>query len=138
MTLNAYAAERRLALLEDLRAGRDPSEGSFDVATLEEGRAKGEPQLGATRFEPDAIWLEFIFPDPQRSATVLTIRLDPPERIVFLPVPEWVVESIWQGDVAGSYQFESRARELVANFVTELEPGANRKWFDPQPPKRRE
>jgi len=55
-----------------------------------------------------------------------------------LPVPEWVVESIWQGDVAGSFHFERDAKRLLASFEQELEPDDNQKYFGPQMAKRRE
>ena len=45
MTLNAYAAERRLRIFEELKAGQPPSEGEFDELLLKEGRAKGQPQI---------------------------------------------------------------------------------------------
>jgi hypothetical protein len=68
----------------------------------------------------------------------LQVRVAAPERIVYLPVPEWVVESVWQGEVAGSYQFESDARRLVDKFQEETTTEGNTKWFQKQPPKRRE
>src|SRR5258708_30976571 len=112
MNLNAFVAEKRLILLEDLKAGKAPREGEFDDATLKEGLVKGQPQLGATHYDPRSIFLEFIFPEPQSSSTVLTVRLDAPERIVYLPVPEWVLESIWEGEISGSFHFESDAMGL--------------------------
>lgn len=138
MTLNAYAAEKRLQILEDLRAGHPPREGHYDAAALNEARTKGQPQMGTTRFTPDAIHLEFIYPDPLSSALVLTVRLPSPERIVFLPVPSWVVETIWQGDIDGTYHFESEALRLLRDFESELGPEANLKWFGKQLAKRRE
>jgi hypothetical protein len=138
MTLNAYAAEARLKLLDDLRAGLPPSQGNFDPKVLAEGKVKGEPQLGTTRYEPHAIIVEFIYPDPSTTATVLSVRLESPERIVFLPVPSWVVETIWQGDIDGTYHFESEARRLLAEFENELEPDRNERWFAPRVAKRRE
>jgi len=138
MTLNAYTAEKRLAIFERLKAGLPPEEGTFDEAVLAEGKVKGHPQMGATRYEPDAILVEFIYPDPKTTATILTIHLTPPERIVFLPVPEWVIESIWQGEISGSFHFETDARKLLAEFETELSSEKNPKWFGPQMAKRRE
>jgi hypothetical protein len=138
MNLNAFAAQRRLKILENLKNGLPPSEGSFDESTWKEGKVKGEPQMGTTRFQPDAILVEFIYPDPTSTATILTVRLDPPERIVFLPVPDWVVESIWQGDVDGSFHFESDAMRLLHQFSEELAPEKNVAWFGPRQPKRRE
>jgi hypothetical protein len=138
MTLNEFASKKRLALFENLRAGRDPGEGVFDPELLREARTKSAPQLGATRYEPDAIVIEFIYPDPDSSATVLSVRLESPERIVFLPVPSWVVETIWQGEIDGSFQFERDARRLVEAFQAELDPEANANWFLPRAAKRRE
>lgn len=138
MTLNAYAAKLRLSLFDDLKAGRDPSIGEFDALILAEARAKGTPQVGTTRYTPDAIWFEFIYADPTSAAVIVTVRVTSPERIVFLPVPSWVIETIWQGDVDGSYHFESAAQSHLEDFAREVEPEANLKWFGPRPPKRRE
>ena len=138
MNLNAYAAERRLAFLEDLKRGWPPSDAEFDEATFKEGKVKGQPQMGTTRYEPHAIIFEFIYPDAHTSATVLSVRIKPPERIVFLPVPEWVIETIWQGDIDGSFHFESEALRLVAALQSEIAVGANERWFGPRQAKRRE
>lgn len=138
MTLNAYAAKLRLSLFDDLKAGRDPSQGEWDPVALAEARAKGTPQVGTTRYTPDAIWCEFIYSDPGNSAIIVTVKVPASERIVFMPVPEWVVENIWQGDIDGSYHFESHARKLVEQFTDILEPHANLPWFGPRAPKRRE
>lgn len=138
MRLAQYASNLRLALFDDLQAGREPREGSFDPEVLKEARAKGAPQMGGTRYEPNQIIFEFIYPDPQSSATVLSVRVATPERIVYLPVPKWVVEHIWQGEVAGSYAFEREAAEQVAEFTACLEPGPNALLFGSQPAKRRE
>jgi hypothetical protein len=138
MNLNSYVAQKRLAIFDDLKRGLPPQEGTFDQAVLEEARKKGDVQMGSTRYEPDAFYVEFIYPDPSSTATVLTVKLASPERIVFLPVPEWVVENIWQGDVQGTHHFESEARKLYGALGAELEPEANLKWFGPQMAKRRE
>jgi hypothetical protein len=138
MTLNAYAAEKRLRIFEDLQQGQPPREGEYSDQTLQEGRVKGKPQMGSTRYEPHAIIVEFIYPDPKSSATVLSVRLPSPERIVFLPVPEWVIESIWQGEIDGSYQFESDARSMLKKFEAELGEEENQPWFGPRQAKRRE
>src|SRR5437764_11503203 len=127
MNLNAFAPEKRLALYDDLKKGLPPREGEYSDALLKEGKVKGQPQMGTTRYEPHAIVFEFIYPDPHTSATVLSIRLAAPERIVFLPVPEWVVETIWQGDIDGSFHFESEALRLVEGLQAELGADANLK-----------
>lgn len=138
MSLNSFTAERRLKLLDELKKGIPPSEGSYDAAVLAEAKTKGEPQLGSTRFLPDQIIVEFIYPDAATSATVLSISIPAPERIVFLPVPDWVVENIWQGDIDGTYQFDSDARRMLSDFEQELTPEGNSKWFEKRQAKRRE
>ncbi|MBX3120151.1 MAG: hypothetical protein KF784_13885 [Fimbriimonadaceae bacterium] len=138
MPLNAYAAEKRLMIFEQLKQGLPPSEGEFDEQTFLDAKVKGLPQMGTTRYEPQAIYLEFIYPDPQGGSAIVTVKLDAPERIIFLPVPEWVIESIWQGDIDGSYHFESDAQALVAKFEAELTADGNEKWFGKQMAKRRE
>ncbi len=138
MTLNEYAAKKRLALYEDLLAGREPSEGAFSNELLADGRVKGPPQMGTTRYEPNAIICEFIYPDARTSATVLSVRLESPERIVFMPVPSWVVENIWQGDIAGTHHFESESARLMLELERDLTPDGNLHWFDKQAAKRRE
>lgn len=85
--------------------------------------------MGATNYEPDAILMEFIYPDPKGSAVLLSVRVSAPERIVFMPVPEWVVESIWQGEIAGSYHFEGDALRMIEEFRASLAPEANAEIF---------
>lgn len=138
MSLNSYAAEQRLAIFAELQKGLPPSVGSYSLEALAEAKKKGAPTMGSTRYEPSQIHFEFIYPDPLSSATILTVTIPSPERIVHLPVPEWVVESIWQGEISGSFHFESDARALLERFSTEIEVGANEKWFGPQQAKRRE
>lgn len=136
--LNAWVAARRLQIFDDLRKGLAPSEGSYDDQALRDGRSKGQPQLGATHFAPDEVKIEFIYPDPRSASTVLTVRLSPPERIVFMPVPSWVVENIWQGEVNGSFHFESDALNMVDRFREQLSESGNMSHFGRQEPTRRE
>lgn len=138
MNLAPYVADLKRRLLEDLRAGRDPSEGTFDEARLREGRTKGEPQMGTTRYAPDHLVLEFIYHDPRGASVILPVRVATAERIVFLPVPEWVVESIWQGEIDGTYVWESEAERRLAAFREDLSPEANARWFGPREARRRE
>ena len=128
MNLTAFAAERKKALHEELLRGELPSFGSYDDALLRDAKAKGAPQMGSTNYAPNSITIEFIYSDGQ-GAMVVPITLVPPERIVFLPIPEWVIESIWQGDIDGSYHFESEAHQLVAKFQEQLVPEANALLF---------
>ena len=136
--LNQWIAQIKRRLFDDLAQGRNPSEGDFDQVALKEARAKGSPQLGATVLAPDRIEVQFVFPDPTSAASVVSVSLMPPERIVFLPVPPWVVENIWQGSVDGSAVFESEARDLIEAFLREVEPESNLKHFGPKQASRRE
>jgi len=138
MTLNEWAARKRLALYEELRAGLLPSEGAYDMDALAQARAKGQPQMGTTRYEPEAAIFEFIYPDPLGTPAILSVRFTPPERIVFLPVPSWVVENIWQGDISGTHHFEGEAMRPVEELRTQLSQEGNLRWFDKQDAKRRE
>jgi len=138
MKLNEWSVEKKKSIFEALASRHDPPIGEFDRALLKECFAKGHAQMGATVYEPHAICFEFIFPDPLSTSTVLSVRVESPERIVFLPVPPWVIESIWQGDVDGSYHFESEAKALLDEYIVELAPESNAKWFGPRPAKRRE
>jgi hypothetical protein len=129
MSLNQYAAKKRLQIFDDLRGGKTPSEGAFDEALLREARTKGTPQMGTTEYTPDSIRFEFIFPDPKGAPIVLSIILASPERIVFMPVPEWVVESIWQGEINGTPQFESDALRMLSTFRQNIESDENAEQF---------
>ncbi len=136
--LGVFVADAQSRLLGDLAAGRAPSVGEFDQECWANARTKGQPRIGTVRYEPHAVLLEFIFPDPLGSTAVLTVRLAAPERIVHLPVPEWVVENVWQGDVAGSFHFESHAAAMLRAFEGRLEPTANAAEFAPRTPIGRE
>ena len=136
MGLNAFVAEKRNEIFADLQSGQPPREGAFSEHLLKEGRIKGKPQMGTTRFEANAIVLEFIYPDPKSSATIFTVRITTPERILFMPVPDWVVQSFWQGEIDGSYHFETEAALLLATYARELEAESNGKWFGPREPTK--
>ena len=133
MTLSEFAAEKRSRTFEALLSGLPPPEGEFSDSIFKEGKDKSQPQMGATRYEPDAVVFEFIYPDPLGAPSLLSVRLEAPERIVFMPIPPWVVESIWQGEVAGSYHFESEARKLLEDFMKGLEPEPNAQSFGVKP-----
>ena len=137
-SLNAFAASKRLHLFDRLRKGLPPDEGHWDEARWKEGKVKGAVQVGSTLYAPDRITFEFIYPDPASAATILQIETEAPERIVFLPVPEWVIETIWQGEIDGSFHFESDARALLAKFEALLDPAANALLFGPKQATRRE
>jgi hypothetical protein len=138
MRLNEYLAVEKRRAFEAVLAGSKPAGMRCDEVRLRTLFERGKPTMGTTVLKPDVVSFEFVFTLDDGQTEVLSIELDPPERIVHLPVPEWVVENIWQGDVQGSYQFESDAARLVAAFGDELGRDANAKWFERQQPKRRE
>ena len=131
MTLNEYAAKQRLELYAELQGSRRPTQGTFDEEMLKRALATGRsPQMGITRYEAHAIHFEFIYPDPLGSTVVLVVTVTPPERIVYMPVPPWVVESIWQGEINGSPHFESDAERMLEEFRASLSPESNAAEFD--------
>lgn len=129
MNLYEFTADKKRSIFADLLAGKDPSQGRFDKEVLAEGRRKGEPQIGTEVYRPSEIELQFIFSEAGNSATILSVTLDSPERIVYLPIPKWVVASVWQGEVYGTYAFESDAKQLVDEFLSSLSPESNEERF---------
>lgn len=138
LELNQYVAEKKRAVFERLRQGMAPGEGSFDAAAFEEAKDKGVPQMGTATFRPGEIRLEFIYRDPLGANQVFTVTLEAPERIVFMPVPKWVHQTVWQGEVDGTYRFESEAFGLMKGLEREMMPGENEKWFEKRLPTTRE
>jgi hypothetical protein len=114
LNLNEFVAERRNQVFEALSAGKEPP-GEFDRQVLREARAKGKPQFGATRFESDSVVFEFIYPDVTSASAILDVR-------VAMPVPPWVIEQIWQGEVTGSHHFAAQAREMVQRLADLIDP----------------
>lgn len=117
--------------------GKAPSVGTYSESLLADVRSKGAPQMGSVTYSPEEITAEFIYKDHSGNL-VFPVTVKSPERIVFMPVPEWVIESIWQGDISGSYHFETDARKLLSQLSESLEPEKNFALFGKQAPKRRE
>lgn len=130
--LNQFVADLKRLVLTDLVAGKLPA-GEFDEALLKLAVTKNTPQMGITRYEPNRIILEYIFPDSASSPTILEVSFAPPERIVYLPVPSWVVESIWEGEIRGSFHFESHAVRLLEELQALTTPGPNAQIFGSAP-----
>jgi len=137
MTLNEWAARSKRSIFDDLLRGYEPGEGSFDHALLKDAKTKGLPQMGTTVFFPQGARFEYVYSDTG-STIVFSVTVTSPERIVFMPVPSWVVESIWQGEIDGSFHFEGQARQLMAELEGELAAEANARLFGPKAPTRRE
>lgn len=121
MTLSVFAASTKRKIYEELCLGFAPSVGSFVPELLRDAKDKGEPQMGTTVFAPDLVTFEYIYP----GSLLFSVSIIPPQRIVFMPVPSWVVETIWQGEIAGSYHFESDAEALVTEFRELLSTSGN-------------
>lgn len=139
MTLTEFTATRKRDVYERILDSRElPESVKVDEAKLKAARESKSVQLGSTSYTPDQILFELIYQDHQGQPAILSVAMDAPSRIVYMPVPGWVVENIWQGDVSGSYHFESDALAMVQQLQRQLEPEANAALFGPQAPKRRE
>ncbi|MGQ9657035.1 MAG: hypothetical protein ACUVV1_03905 [Fimbriimonadales bacterium] len=139
MTLREFVRAQIETIFDALKASSAPPVGEYDPAVLRECLRRAQPQVGASRFLPDAVVLEFIFQDPSLGPAVLSVRVPTPEPIVYMPVPDWVVEDVWQGDVTGSFRFLSEAEQLLAAFREQVFTERNRAYFEkPDLPKRRD
>ncbi|MDX2066316.1 MAG: hypothetical protein SFX74_11280 [Fimbriimonadaceae bacterium] len=125
MRLADFVAEHRKVLYDDLLHLRSPSRGTFDAARLADARTKGSPQLGSTRYEPHAITFEFIYADPRASSVIVEVRVETPDRVVWMSVPAWVIENIWEGEITGSFAFLADAEAMLDGYRAGLEEGAN-------------
>lgn len=132
--LAPFCAQQKREIYDALRAGSPPPFGTYDEAVWRAAKAKAEPQMGTTVFAPDRLTYEFIYPAPE-GAIVLAVIVEPPERIIYLPVPAWVVENIWQGEVSGSFAFANEAQEHISAFQVQITPEGNRPLFDRPMPK---
>jgi hypothetical protein len=129
MTLAEFVAHLRRQVLDALTSGSELAGFNFDPDRLKEGKRKGPPQAGAVRFTPTEVRLEFLFTAPGSAATVLEVSVAAPERIVWMPVPDWVIENIWEGEVIGSFAFESEALQRVNAYIAKLAQGINETDF---------
>jgi len=137
MTLREFVREQVQVIFAALQAGNPPPVGEYDPATLKECLRRAQVQVGASRFTPDAVVLEFIFQDASLGPVVLSVRIPVPEPIVYMPVPDWVIEDVWQGDVTGSFRFVSEAEQLLEAFRALVFTERNRVYFEkPDLPKR--
>ncbi|MCS6918940.1 MAG: hypothetical protein NZM28_04150, partial [Fimbriimonadales bacterium] len=130
MTLREFVRDQIQAIFDALKAGGAPPVGEYDPAQLKECQRRASPQVGATNFQPDAVLLEFIYQDASLGPAVLSVRVPAPEPIVYMPVPDWVIEDVWQGDVTGSFRFASEAERLIAAFREQVFTDKNRAFFE--------
>lgn len=139
MTLREFVRDQIRTIFDALKAGNAPPVGEYDPAVLKECLRRAQPQVGASRFLPDAVILEFIFQDASLGPAVLSVRVPAPEPIVYMPVPDWVIEDVWQGEITGSFRFRSEAERLLEAFRAQVFTEQNRAFFEkPDLPKRRE
>ncbi len=139
MTLREFVREQIETTFAALKAGNPPPIGEYDPAALRECLRRAQTQVGASQFLPDAVVLEFIFQDASLGPAVLSVRIPAPEPIVYMPVPDWVVEDVWQGDVTGSFRFLSEAERLLEAFRQQVFTERNRAYFEkPDLPRRRD
>ena len=137
MDLNEWSSTTKRAIFADLSLGGAPSVGEFNSETLKEAQALGKPQVGATVYKPTHATFEYVYTG-SNTTIVFEVTVASPERIVYLPVPNWVIESIWQGEVSGSHHFESVAVRLLREFEATLAPEPNAPLFGRKQPTRRE
>lgn len=129
MTPYEWAVGKRRTLLETLKAGGRPGDATFDAAAVDAALAKGSPREGAIRFAPDAAIVEVHVAFAGSAPVILPFRFLAPERIVWMAVPEWVVENVWQGEVTGRHLFESEAWAALDRVAAGLMPEPNAAAF---------
>ncbi len=139
MILREFIRENLKTLYEALQKRQNPPAGTYDAETLRECFRRTQVQTGTTHYFPDRVVFEFIFTEPSLGPAVLSITVPTPEPIVYMPVPDWVVEDVWQGDVTGSFRFRSEAEQLIEQFRTQLFSEQNLAYFERHRlPKRRD
>ena len=134
MTLREFVAQHKQSLLADLEDGRIPEVGRCDEESLAEALKLSTVRVGKAEIRPNEVSFEFILTKAGGESTVHSIVVDTPERVVFMPVPSWVVETIWQGEISGSHQFESDAQKLVEQLQESLTPEQTAELFTDRKP----
>ena len=117
MTPYEWAVGRRRTLLETLKAGKRPDDATFDAGAVEAALAKGVPREGAIRFLPDAAIVE------------VHVAFAGSAPAIWMAVPDWVVENVWQGEVTGRHLFESQARAALDRVAAGILPEPNAAAF---------
>lgn len=135
---STFIAKTKTEIFENLQTGKFPGVGKFSETLLEACRVMGTPQMGTTVHRPQAFVFEYIYRDHLGNSTIFPVEVEAPDRVVFMPVPDWVIESIWQGDIDGSFCFAWEAEEKLAALTRSLEPEPNEAYFGRRQAKRRE
>lgn len=138
--LREFVSDHLNSLFTALKASQAPPIGEYDEAQLKECLRRGRVQTGTVRYRPMAVQFEFIFQDPSLGPAVLTVTVETPEPIVYMPVPDWVQEEVWQGEVGGTFRFRSEAEQMIEQFAAStFSTDQNAVWFEErQRAKRRE
>ncbi|MGQ9881576.1 MAG: hypothetical protein ACUVSV_12050 [Armatimonadota bacterium] len=139
MTLREFVNATRKQVLDALLHKQPPPIGHFDPKRFEEAVQMREVQMGGTRYTPHSVILEFVFlHDNPGAPLILCVEVDTPEPVVFMPVPEWVQEDVWQGEVKGTFRFRSEAEQLIGSFRHHVLECDNPHYFEERPTPRPE
>ena len=139
MTLREFTHTTRKQILDALQHKKAPPIGHFDRKVFEEAVQLREVQLGSAHYTPHSVILEFIFlRDQPGTPLILSVEVDTPEPVVFMPVPEWVQEDVWQGEVKGTFRLRSEAERLMEAFRHHVLEEENRHYFEQRSAPRRE
>lgn len=133
MTLRKFVRNNLQTIFEALQKRQLPPVGEYDAQTLKECFRRATVQTGTTHYQPDCILLEFIFSEPNLGPAVLSVRIPAPEPIVYMPVPDWVIQDVWQGEVTGSFRFASEAETLLKKLHNQIFAETNALYFDERP-----
>ncbi len=139
MTLREFTNTARVQILEALQRKQPPPIGHFDRKAFEEAMQMREVQMGSAHYTPRSVVLEFVFwHDAPGAPLIFSVEVDAPEPIVFLPVPDWVQQDVWQGEVKGTFRLRSEAERMIEAFRQHVLEGENLHYFEERPAPRRE
>jgi len=139
MTLREFTNTTRRQILEALQHKQPPPVGRFDQKTYEEAMQMREMQMSSAHYTPHSVILEFLFWHDNPSAPlILCVEVDTPEPVVFMPVPDWVQQDVWQGEVKGTFRLRSEAEQLIEAFRHHVLECKNPDYFEERPAPRRE
>lgn len=139
VTLREFTNATRKQILDALQRKQAPPIGHFDQKTFEEAMQMREVQMGSARYTPRSVVLEFIFlHDNPGAPLILCVEVDTPEPVVFMPVPDWVQQDVWQGEVKGTFRLRSEAERLMEAFRHHVLEEENLHYFEDRPAPRRE